>query len=98
MHLGAQAGEFRFLGVGQSADAISQRAAGILERIQVIFQGLKFVFAAEGAGVFNHRAEHVIEGVEVAIELEAGGQAFRRIAQVADDGRQRGLEVALDRF
>ena len=64
---------------------LPRTVASAIKPIRVALLGCGTV----GEGVvrlqFRHRAEHVIEGIEVAIELEGPIQIFGRVSQLGND-------------
>src|SRR5436305_3741182 len=94
----AQLSEFGFLGERNSIHAVGNCFPRILQCAQITIQRLKLVFTAEGSRRFYNRANHVIQGVEVAVSLESLGHIFGRSFEFVQNCWQRVLQVALNGF
>ena len=69
----------------QTLNPLRQLLPRALERVQIVRQRLQIVFRSKRPRSLYYAAHHVIQRVEIAIELEGRRHIFRRAAQLRDD-------------
>ena len=70
----------------------------VLESADIVLQRLELILGTERARRLRHRFEHIVERVQIAIDLESGRKILGRGLEFGDKLGQRGLQVALDGF
>src|ERR1700690_1060135 len=97
-NLRAQLRQIGFFRTGQSLHPLRQRPPRSLQCAEIVLYGLVFILGAERSRRLDHRSVHVIECVQIAVELEGCSNVLRRSSQLADDFWKRHLQVTPDGF
>jgi hypothetical protein len=98
LQIRSQPRDLSFLGRRQTLNPLRQLLARALKRAQIVCDRLKIVFRPKSPRYFDHITQHVIQGIEIAVEFESCGQILGLRAQLRDDLRESALQVALNRI